>query len=201
MPSHAQTRLAAWFLGLVLFAGWTAMSGAAPATRVLLQTGLGEIEIEIDAARAPLTASNFLRYVDGGFYEGGLFHRTVKSDNQPQNKIKIEVIQGGPNPAKEKDGFPPIKLERTRETSLKHLDGVVSMARDGADTATSDFFICIGAQPALDYGGQRNPDGQGFAAFGKVVRGMDIVRKIQGAPADGQKLAPPIKIIKARRMN
>ncbi len=151
------------------------------------------------AAKAPATVANFLRYVDGKFYDGGRFHRTVKPDNQPDSKVKIEVIQAGINPAKAKEEFAPIKLERTRDTKLKHLDGTISMARDGPDTATSDFFICIGAQPELDCGGKRNPDGQGFAAFGKVVKGMDVVKKIQAAPADGQNLTPAIKILKMRR--
>lgn len=86
-------------------------------------------------------------------------------------------------------------LERTNRTGLKHLDGTISMARNGADTATSDFFICIGNQPELDFGGKRNPDGQGFAAFGHVVRGMDVVRKIQKSKAEAQTLKPPIEIL------
>jgi peptidyl-prolyl cis-trans isomerase A (cyclophilin A) len=87
-----------------------------------------------------------------------------------------------------------VPLERTSVTGLRHLDGTLSMARDGPDTATSDFFICIGDQPSLDFGGKRNPDGQGFAAFGHVVGGMDVVRRIQAAPADGQSLTPPVRI-------
>jgi peptidyl-prolyl cis-trans isomerase A (cyclophilin A) len=83
---------------------------------------------------------------------------------------------------------------------LKHKDGTISMARDGPDTATSDFFICLGDQPELDFGGKRNPDGQGFAAFGRVVNGMDVVRKIQAAPAEGQALKPPVKVLKATRV-
>src|SRR5436309_15269225 len=96
--------------------------------------------------------------------------------------------------------FPPVKLERTRDTKLAHKDGTISMARDGPDTATSDFFICVGGQPELDFGGKRNPDGQGFAAFGRVVKGMDVVRKIQQAPADGQVLKPPVKILSVVRV-
>jgi peptidyl-prolyl cis-trans isomerase A (cyclophilin A) len=136
--------------------------------RVRIQTQLGDIEVFLDLTRAPVTTSNFLRYVDRKFYDGGSFHRTVKPDNQPKSKVKIEVVQAGANPDKEKESFPPIPLERTDHTGLKHRDGTVSMARDGPDTATSDFFICIGDQPSLDYGGKRNPDGQGFAAFGRV---------------------------------
>jgi peptidyl-prolyl cis-trans isomerase A (cyclophilin A) len=90
--------------------------------------------------------------------------------------------------------FPPIKLERTNKTGIRHLDGTISMARDGPDTGTSDFFICIGNQPSLDFGGKRNPDGQGFAAFGRVLLGMDVVRRIQEAPAKGQALQPPVAI-------
>jgi peptidyl-prolyl cis-trans isomerase A (cyclophilin A) len=162
--------------------------------RVTIETELGAIDVELDAARAPATTANFLRYVDGKHYDGGRFHRTVKPDNQPDSAIRIEVIQGGVNPDQAAKDFPPIKLERTNRTQLRHVDGAISMARDGPDTATSDFFICIGDQPSLDFGGRRNPDGQGFAAFGKVIHGMDVVRKIQAAPADGQNLTPAIKI-------
>jgi peptidyl-prolyl cis-trans isomerase A (cyclophilin A) len=171
--------------------------------RVLIQTELGDITVEIDAARAPITAENFLKYVDAGHYDGGRFHRTVKlnPDNQPNNQIKIEVIQAGVNPEKEKQSFPPIKLERTSVTGLKHKNGVISMARLGPDTAVSDFFICVGDQPELDFGGKRNPDGQGFAAFGRVVKGMDVVKKIHQSPVEAQRLTPPIKIIKAKRLN
>jgi peptidyl-prolyl cis-trans isomerase A (cyclophilin A) len=166
--------------------------------RVVIQTPLGSMEVEVDTVRAPLTGRNFLRYVDQGSYREGRFHRTVRLDNQPENKIKIEVIQGGLDSLRNRD-FSPIKLERTTETGLSHRDGTISMARDGPDTATSDFFICIGDQPELDFGGKRNPDGQGFAAFGRVVRGMDVVRQIQTARAQGQLLTPPIEIVDIAR--
>jgi peptidyl-prolyl cis-trans isomerase A (cyclophilin A) len=171
----------------------------AAAVRVVLETDLGEIEIAVDAARAPATAANFLRYVDAGRYDGGRFHRTVLPDNQPGQAVKIEVVQAGVAPAFEGKDFPPVPLERTSATGLRHLDGTVSMARTAPDTATGDFFVCIGDQPALDFGGHRNPDGQGFAAFGRVVRGMDVVRRIQRSPARGQTLDPPIAIRRARR--
>jgi peptidyl-prolyl cis-trans isomerase A (cyclophilin A) len=166
---------------------------------VILQTDKGEIELVLDAARAPLTVKNFLHYVDAGLFSGGVFHRTVTPGNQPDKAVKIEVIQGGIAPGKTAAQLAPIALERTKDTGLKHLDGTVSMARDTPDSAQSDFFICVGDQPALDFGGQRNPDGQGFAAFGRVVRGMDVVRAIQKAPAEGQRLTPPIQILRATR--
>jgi peptidyl-prolyl cis-trans isomerase A (cyclophilin A) len=167
---------------------------------VLLTTTLGDIEIVVDSAHAPATSANFLRYVDLGFYGNfGRFHRTVRADNQPDSKVRIAVVQAGLAPYRAQ-GFPPIALERTNLTGLRHLDGTVSMARDGPNTATSDFFICIGNEPALDYGGKRNPDGQGYAAFGRVVSGMDVVKKILGSPARGQNLTPPIRILKATRI-
>ena len=173
-------------------------SSPAPGPRVLLQTALGEIEIVVDAARAPVTARNFLWYVEAGRYDGGRFHRTVTPENQPGRTVKIDVIQAGVAPSRQADDRPPIRLERTRDTGLSHVDGAVSMARDTPDSATSDFFVCVGNQPSLDFGGARNPDGQGFAAFGRVVRGMEVVRKIWRSPAKGQSLAPPVGIVRAR---
>jgi peptidyl-prolyl cis-trans isomerase A (cyclophilin A) len=169
--------------------------------RVVVQTELGDIVLEIDAARAPVTAANFLRYLDAHHYDGGTFHRTVTMDNQPDSPVKIEVIQAGVNADRAKDGFPAIPLERTSVTGLRHTDGAISMARAQPDSATSGWFICINDQPSLDFGGARNPDGQGFAAFGRVAQGMDVARKIQHAPnMDGQRLTPPITILKAARI-
>jgi peptidyl-prolyl cis-trans isomerase A (cyclophilin A) len=169
--------------------------------RVRLETTLGNIVVQLDAAAAPITVSNFLRYVENHFYDGGSFFRTVTPSNQPNNTVKIEVIQAEADPAREKDSFPPIPLERTRDTNLHHRDGSLSMARDGPDTAQSSFSICVGDQPELDFGGKRNPDGQGFAAFGKVIEGMDVVRKIHDAPANGQRLTPSIRMVRAVRVN
>lgn len=168
----------------------------AQSPRVAIETELGTIEVSLESTKAPVTATNFLRHIQLGAYAGGLFHRTVTMSNQPQNRVKIEVIQGGS--AREEKRLPPIPLERTRDTGLRHRDGTISMARGTPDSATSDFFICIGDQPELDFGGKRNPDGQGFAAFGQVVKGMEIVRKIQARPATGQALMPPIKILRVR---
>jgi peptidyl-prolyl cis-trans isomerase A (cyclophilin A) len=178
------------------------------AVQIRVQTELGDIVIEVDSARAPITSANFLKYVDAGHYDGGVWHRTVKMDNQPESPIKIEVIQAGVNPDKAKEGFPPIMLERTSATGILHKNGVISMARGMPDSATSGWFICINDQPSLDFGGKRNPDGQGFAAFGQVISGMDVVRKIQMAPSssnrttntEAQRLTPPVKILKVARI-
>ena len=176
--------------------------------RVRVQTDLGDILVEVDPARAPVTTANFLKYVDAGHYNGGVFHRTVKMDNQPESTIKIEVIQAGVNPDRSKEGFGAIALERTNVTGILHKDGVVSMARGAPDSATSGWFICINDQPSLDFGGMRNPDGQGFGAFGRVVSGMDVVRKIQSAPSstnrttntEAQRLTPSITVLKVARV-
>jgi peptidyl-prolyl cis-trans isomerase A (cyclophilin A) len=166
---------------------------------VLFETSMGEIEVALSGDRAPATVANFLRYLDAGYYDGGVFHRTVRMDNQPQSPVKIEVIQGGPNPER-KDRFAPLKLERTTVTGLKHVDGAISMARFEPDSATADFFFCIGDQPELDFGGKRNPDGQGFAAFGMVLKGREVIRKIQQAPYEAQRLTPPVLIRRVRRV-
>ena len=180
----------------------------APAVPVVFETELGRITIEVDAARAPITAANFLRYVDGKFYDGGMVDRAVRPDNTTRRDVEIQVIQFQINPARESEAFPAIALERTNVTGLTHTSGAVSMARGGPDTATGSFFVAIGDQKELDFGGRRNPDGQGFAAFGRVVEGMDVVRQIQSRPtlpagAQGpfgtETLNPPIKIVRAFR--
>lgn len=166
---------------------------------VVIETTLGTITAEIDSVRAPISAANFLKYVDAGAYDGGRFHRTVHPGNQPNDSVKIEVIQGGTRQAEDRPRFPAIELERTNVTGLRHLDGTLSMARGGPNSATSDFFICIGPQPALDFAGNRNLDGQGFAAFGRVVSGIDVVRAIQRSPAEAQRLAPAVAITRVQR--
>lgn len=183
---------------------------------VVLETEAGDITLEIDRGRAPITAANFLRYVDGGFYDGGQFHRVVRPDNEVRADAPIQVVQARIDQARRAEAFPPVALERTSRTGLRHLDGTISMARDvtaerpGPDTVRSDFFMCVGDQPSLDSGGRRSPDGQGFSAFGRVVAGRDVVRRIHGSPAppgtparfgvgEGQTLEPMIRIIRAYR--
>ncbi len=169
--------------------------------QVRIETDLGEIELVLDSEKAPLTVKNFLDLAHRGLYADGAFFRTVRADNQPDNPVKIAVIQARANPARENEFNPPIPLERTRDTGLKHLDGTISMARDGPDTAQADIFFCIGDQPDLDFGGRRNPDGQGFAAFGHVTKGREILDKIHRSNAQDQALTPPIRIQRIIRLN
>jgi peptidyl-prolyl cis-trans isomerase A (cyclophilin A) len=160
----------------------------------IIKTTLGNITIELYPEKASITVANFLKYVDAHLYDSSSFFRSVTINNQPEDSIKIEVIQGGNvDPKKE---FAAIPLETTKETGLLHKDGTVSMARAGPATATSSFFICINEQPSLNYGGKRNPDGQGFAAFGQVIKGMDVVKRIQQLyPAQGQFFKPGVLIL------
>jgi len=167
-------------------------------------TVVGTFFIAVDTRRAPITAANFLKYVDGGLYNWGRFHRATRADNYtpaPPARPMMNIIQGGINPLKRREGFPAIPLERTSVTGIKHVTGVVSMARGtAADTATSDFFVLLDDQPSLDFGGQRFEDGQGGAAFGRVVEGLDIVRKIQQQPVEGQNLSGPVTIRRVWRI-
>jgi peptidyl-prolyl cis-trans isomerase A (cyclophilin A) len=174
---------------------------AAPPVRVQFETAAGTFVVEVDVARAPLTAANFLKYVDGGLYDGGRFHRTVRPDTETRPDVPIQVIQAAMSRERRDGRMPAIALERTGKTTLKHLDGTLSMARAAAaDSARDEFFICIGDQPLLDEGGSRSADAQGFAAFGRVVSGMDVVKKIHQSPAQGQTLTPAVGILSARRI-
>jgi peptidyl-prolyl cis-trans isomerase A (cyclophilin A) len=178
-------------------AGQRALAANRP--HVLIQTELGNIEAQLYQKEAPISVANFLRYVQGGFFDGGRFFRTVTMDNQPNDKVKIQVIQAeAADPNKADRAFAPIPLERTRDTGLSHLDGSLSMARDVPDSAQHSFSICVGDQPELNFGGRRNPDGQGFAVFGRVVKGMDVVHQIHTRPAQGQQLTPPVHILRVQ---
>lgn len=174
---------------------------------VVMNTSQGEIQIELFTEQAPITTSNFLNLVDGGHFDGSSFYRVVTFENDNGNP-KIEVIQGGLGDRQ--SPFEPIAHETTKESGIPHTDGVISMARGDVGTAGSEFFICVGDQPGLDYGNSRNPDKQGFAAFGKVTEGMDVVRKINGLSADapsdsdytkGQILAERVVISSVRRLD
>ena len=166
--------------------------------KVAFDTPFGTLIVEIDTIAAPVTAANFFRYLDAGAYNNAQFHRTVTTTNQPDSEILIGVIQGSARAGAQQ--HPPIPLERTTITGLRHLNGTISMARSTADTATNQFFICIGDQPELDFGGRRNPDGQGFAAFGRLLSGWLVLQQIQSSPASGQSLTPPVPITRARRL-
>ncbi len=172
-----------------------------PYPRILMETEMGEITLEVYPDKAQVTASNFLTYIDENRFEGAVFYRVVRSDNQPGDSIRIAVIQGGLYKDDHPSMLPPIAHETTQQTGILHKDGVISMARWHPGTASSEFFICVGDQPELDYQGRRNPDEQGFAAFGKVIAGMDVVIKIHQLPVEGQYLDPTVKILRVSRLD
>lgn len=166
---------------------------------VLISTELGDIRVEIFLDKAPVSAANFLRYVDAGLYDSTTFFRVVTKENSfPNDDVPIEVVQGGQVPAER--CFPPIEHETTLVTGLRHVDGSLSMARMKPGTATASFSIILGDQPEMDFGGRRNPDGQGFAVFGRVVSGMEVARRIHRLPREGQRLKPPIQILSITRV-
>ncbi|NHE56749.1 peptidylprolyl isomerase [Cyclobacterium plantarum] len=164
--------------------------------RCQISTAFGSIIIELYPEKAPGTVTNFLKYVSNGAYVNSSFFRVYTPENESQRDIKIQVIQGGN--VTEEQLLPPIPIETTRTTGILHEHGTISMARLGPDSAQSSFFICLGDQPELDYGGKRNPDGQGFAAFGKVVEGIDVVKQIQGLENKEQYLLEPVLIQEIR---
>lgn len=175
---------------------------------VILSTSLGDIELMVYPQKAPLSAGDFLNYVDRGLYQGAAFYRVVRPDNDNGLPV-IEVIQGGL--LTETPPTEPAAHESTQQTGIKHLDGTISLARRDVGTATAAaFFITIGDQPSMDFGGSRNADKQGFAAFGRVVKGMEVVRAIQkmrdtlsyeDSYMKGQMLSNPIMIESVQRKN
>jgi len=165
----------------------------------VIHTTMGDIYMELYPNNAPITVENFLKYVDNELYNGTTFFRVCTKENESKRDIQIEVIQGGDVP--EDKTYPAIKLETTQLTGIRHTHGTVSMARSEPDSATSSFFICINDQPELDFDGKRNPDGKGFAAFGKVKEGMHVVKKIQAQENENQYLIDTVEIISIEKID
>jgi len=187
-------RIPVFFLCLVLLVSCGENESRQPHVRI--RTAAGDIEVELYPGQAPKTVAAFLSYVDSGFYHNGSFYRVLNDDNQSSEASKSELIQGGiwRSNQKKAASLPGIPHENTQQTHILHKDGVISLARTTPGTATTEFFICVGDQPGFDFGGDNNPDGQGYAAFGKVVKGMDIVRNIYARPENNQSFDPPVPI-------
>jgi cyclophilin family peptidyl-prolyl cis-trans isomerase len=158
---------------------------------VAIVTTLGRIVVEVDTVHAPETSANFLRHVDAGVYDrGATFYRTA---SQPG----LSIVQGGIEPRD--DAMPPIPVEKTTTTGLHNVAGTIAMARTSdPNSATSEFFINTGDDRRLD--ADRMPDGYGYAVFGTIVKGDDVIAKIQHAAASGETLTPPVKIVRIRRV-
>jgi len=169
---------------------------------IIIETEAGDIEIELYPDKAPRTAAAFLSYINAGYYKHSSFYRVLTDDNQPSNAPKANLVQGGiwKTNYKKAVSLPGIPHEPTNKTTILHKDGIVSLARQAPGTATTEFFICIGDQPGFDYGGENNPDGQGYAAFGKVIKGMEIVTRIYNRQSYEQSFEPPVSIINIVRL-
>lgn len=168
---------------------------------ITIETAYGDIELELYADKAPKTVAAFLSYIDSDYYNHSSFYRVLNDENQPSNAPKTELIQGGiwKTNNKKASQLKGIEHETTKQTGILHTDGTISLARLAPGTATTEFFICIGNQPGLNYGGENIADGQGYAAFGRVIKGMDIVKKIYRQNEDNQYFDPPITIFSISR--
>jgi peptidyl-prolyl cis-trans isomerase A (cyclophilin A) len=191
-----------WFIvATLIFLG--ACSGPSHQNpHISIRTEAGDIEIELYPGKAPKTVAAFLSYVDSGFYKNSYFYRVLNDDNQPSDAPKSELIQGGiwKTNYKKASSLAGIEHETTQQTGILHTDGTLSLARQEPGTATTEFFICVGDQPGFDYGGENNPDKQGYAAFGRVVKGMAVVRAIYKKDENNQSFEPPVLIVNIRRI-
>jgi peptidyl-prolyl cis-trans isomerase A (cyclophilin A) len=186
--------------GICLFVSCKESTTTTP--HVAIQTQYGDIELELYPLQAPKTAAAFLSYIDSGFYNNSHFYRVLNDDNQPSNAPKTELIQGGiwKSNYKKMQAIPGIPHETTQQSGILHTDGVISLARLAPGTANTEFFICIGKQPGLDYGGENIDDRQGYATFGKVVKGMEVVRRIYRQNDADQYFDPPVSIYNIVRL-
>ncbi len=193
----------------LLFIPWLFLSCSHPKNKnlpiaigIIIETNFGDIEVELYPDKAPKTVAAFLFYVDSGFYKNSSFYRVLKEENQPSASFKSELIQGGIWHTNYKKGITlaGITHEPTNKTGILHKTGTISLARTLPGTAGSEFFICIGDQPAYDYGGVANADGLGYAGFGKVIEGMDVVKKIHQQPDYEESFEKPVEIFNIKRL-
>jgi peptidyl-prolyl cis-trans isomerase A (cyclophilin A) len=189
-----------WLAGFIVVVALFSCKEKYKNPHIIIESFYGDIEVELFPDKAPKSVAAFLSYIDSGFYKNSSFYRILSVDNQPMGTGAAELIQGGLYRSQNRhDNLPGIPHETTQQTGLQHKSGTISLARMEPGTATTEFFICIGDQPGFDYGGQNNADGQGYAAFGTVVKGMDAVNKIYGRPEENQSFNPPVGISDIRR--
>lgn len=168
---------------------------------VIIETAYGEIEIELYTHKAPLTANAFLAYIDSGYYNQSNFYRVLNMYNQPSNAPKAFLVQGGIWKSNNKlaQSLQGIPHESTKQTGILHKEGTISMARNEPGSGGPEFFIMVEDETGFDFGGENMADGLGFAAFGSVVKGMPIIRKIHDLKEANQYLQPPVYIHTIRR--
>lgn len=167
----------------------------------MIETAFGDIEVELYPEKAPVTVAAFLRNVDSGYYQNTSFYRILRDDNQVSGVPHAHLIQGGLWGTKTalEQRLPLIPHEPTHQTGLRHIAGALSMARETPGTASSEFFICLKDEPGFDQGGENNPDGAGYAVFGKVVSGMETVQEIYRQREYEQQFTPTITIQDIKR--
>ena len=189
------------FLSLAL-AGIQCMQTEYKQPTIKIQTNFGDIIVELYPEKAPKTVAGFLSFIDSGYFKNSSFYRVLKKEDQPSNAFKSELIQGGiwQTDYKKQITIPGIPHESTKESGLLHKTGIISLARAAPGTASTEFFICLSDQPVYDYGGEASPEGLGFAPFGKVIKGMAIVRQIHSQPDVDTRFTPPIKIKNIKRL-
>ncbi len=187
--------------GLLVSAPGRALAAQAK-PQVIIKTGRGSILVELEADKAPVTVANFLHYVDAQAYDGGVFYRASRDPGAPKDGTIVA------RPKLKFHPFPPIRHESTTQTGLRHVAGTLSLGRFAPGTATSNIFICASDEPYLDAHPGAPGDNLGYAAFGRVVRGMEVVAKILSLPTDGatkfadqrgQWLKPPVPILSMKR--
>lgn len=169
---------------------------------VVIETKFGNIVVELMPDKAPATTAAFLENADSGLFKNTSFYRILRRDNQVTGSLHAHLIQGGvweANPDS-KERFKKIPHESTEQTGILHKKGVISMARFEPGTATSEFFIMMEDEPGFDFGGLNNADGLGYAAFGRVVEGMDVAEKIYELPEYKQRFYPPVTILDIKRL-
>lgn len=192
---------------LIVLCGFAVISGCKTNKKydnpiVVIETKFGDIKLELYPEKAPATVVAFLQNIDSGFFKNSSFYRVLRKDNQVTGAPHSYLIQGGiwqANPEL-KSRFKAITHEASNKTGILHKQGVISMARNEPGTATSEFFICVEDEPGFDYGGASNNNRQGYAAFGEVIEGMNVVKRIQQEPEDEQRFNPPVAILDIRRV-
>lgn len=182
---------------------WLALLGACNdantgGNQIVIHTEYGDIQVELFADKSPKTVAAFLKNVDAGVYKGGSFYRVLKNEDLPK-EYNQGLIQGGIFQSKQGTKVPFIEHESPKQTGLSHSDGTISMARTTPGTASSEFFICIGDQPQFDSSSRGQSGGLGYAAFGRVTSGMQVVREIQNGKSTGESFDNPVKIHSIKR--
>ena len=187
-------------LGCLVLAGCKGGSAKKGVVEIEIKTTEGSIVAELYPEKAPESVKAFLAIVDQGLYKRSYFYRILSDENQPSNAPKAELIQGGLwSRTKARPELPKIPHETTEQSGLTHSAGTLSLAREEPGSASSEFFITVTDLPGFDFGGENNADGQGYAAFGKVIRGMEVVRKIYRKPESNQYFDPPVMIVDIQR--